>query len=199
MHRNNDPRDSALMPDEDIIDLYWKRDERAIAETDRKYNHYLYTIAYNILHNDPDSEECLNDTYLGTWNAIPPAKPSVFQIFLSRIMRNIAVVRYKRNTADKRVPSEMTVSLDELRDYIPYTESVEHDYAVYQISRLLSRYLRSLPERRAFIFVCRYYCSDRIEDIARMLNISESTIMRELRTIREGLKALLVKEGYYHA
>ena len=190
---------TATMSDEKIVDLYWQRDEQAIKETDIKYKRFLLSLANNIVHDMCDSEECLNDTYLGTWNAIPPAKPSVFQIFLSRIMRNIAVVRYKRNTADKRVPSEMTVSLDELRDYIPYTESVEHDYAVYQISRLLSRYLRSLPERRAFIFVCRYYCSDRIEDIARMLNISESTIMRELRTIREGLKALLVKEGYYHA
>ncbi len=198
MSPKNNSRQVQAMADDEIIDLYWKRDERAISETDRKYKHYLYTIAFNILHNDPDSEECLNDTYLGTWNAIPPAKPSVFQIFLSKIMRNIAVVRYKRNTADKRIPSEMTVSLDELQNYVPYTESVEHEYAVYQISRLLSSYLRSLPERRAFIFICRHYCADRIEDIARMLNISESTVMRELRTIREGLKALLIKEGYFH-
>ena len=192
-------QDSQYLDDEKIIELYWKREEKAISETDRKYRHYLYTVAFNILHNDPDCEECLNDTYLGTWNAIPPAKPSLFQVFISKIMRNIAVVRYKKNTAAKRVPSEMTVSLEELDHYIPYDNSIEHDYAVFQISRLLSLYLRSLPERRAFIFVCRYYCSDRICDIADMLHVSESTIFRELEALKNGLKKLLVKEGLYHA
>jgi RNA polymerase sigma-70 factor (ECF subfamily) len=113
-------------------------------------------------------------------------------------MRNIAVVRYKKNTAAKRVPSEMTVSLDELDNYVPYDTSVEHDYAVFQISRLLSQYLRSLPEKRIFIFVCRHYCSDRISDIAEMLHVSESTIFRELNAIKKGLRELLIKEGLYH-
>lgn len=184
------------LDDDTIVELYWKREERAITETDRKYRHYLYTVAFNILHNEPDCEECLNDTYLGTWNAIPPARPTLFQVFISKIMRNTAVVRYKKNTAAKRVPSEMTVSLDELDTYIPYDNSAEHDYEIFQISRLLSRYLRSLPEKRAFIFICRYYCSDRIVDIAKMLSISESTVFRELNAIKNGLKALLIQEGY---
>ena len=157
MNAKKSKDDSRFMDDEKIIDLYWRREEKAIVETDRKYRHYLYTVAFNILHNDPDCEECLNDTYLGTWNAIPPAKPSVFQVFLSKIMRNIAVVRYKKNSASKRIPSEMTVSLDELDNYVPYDSSAEHDYAVFQISRIVSQYLRSLPEKRAFIFVCRFY------------------------------------------
>ena len=186
------------LPDSDIIDMYWDRNESAIDETDYKYRKYLFSVAYNILYVREDCEECLNDTYLGTWNAIPPAKPSLFQVFISKIMRNIAVVRYKKNTASKRVPSEMTVSLEELDNYIPYDNSVEHDYAIFQISRLLSNYLRSLPERRAFIFICRYYCSDRICDIADMLHVSESTVFRDLEAIKEGLKKLLVKEGLYH-
>ena len=173
--------------------------EKAISETDRKYRHYLYTVAFNILHNDPDCEECLNDTYLGTWNAIPPAKPTLFQVFLSKIMRNTAVVRYKKNHAQSRVPSEMTVSLDELDGCIPYEPSVADDYEVYRLSRLLSDYLRKMPEKRAFIFICRYYCSDRIVDIADMLHVSESTIFRELDAIKQGLKKLLIKEGLYHA
>lgn len=199
MSQKNRIRTQEFMEDEDIIELYWARDEKAIAETDRKYKHYLYTVAFNILHDKLDCEECLNDTYLGTWNAIPPARPSIFQIFISKIMRNTAVVRYKHNSAAKRVPSEMTVSLEELRDYIPYDSSAEHEYAVFEISRLLSSYLRSLPEKRTFIFICRYYCSDKISDIAEMLHVSESTIFRELNTIREGLKELLMKEGYYNA
>ena len=198
MNTKKSKDDSRFMDDEKIIDLYWRREEKAIVETDRKYRHYLYTVAFNILHNDPDCEECLNDTYLGTWNAIPPAKPSIFQVFLSKIMRNIAIVRYKKNSAAKRIPSEMTVSLDELDNYVPYDSSAEHDYAVFQISRIVSQYLRSLPEKRTFIFVCRFYCSDRINDIADMLHVSESTIFRELNTIKKGLRELLIKEGYYH-
>ena len=188
-----------LLEDHRIIDLYWQREERAITETDRKYGRYLYTIAYNILHNDPDSEECLNDTYFGTWNAIPPAKPTFFQVFLSKIMRNTAVVRYKKNHAKSRVPSEMTVSLDELDGCIPYEPSVADDYEVYRLSRLLSDYLRKMPEKRAFIFVCRYYCADRIMDIASMLHVSESTVYRELDEIKKGLHEILIKEGFINA
>jgi RNA polymerase sigma-70 factor (ECF subfamily) len=189
---------SPYLDDEKIVELYWKRDEKAIDETDRKYRHYLHTVAFNILHNNLDCEECLNDTYLGTWNAIPPAHPTLFQIFISKIMRNTAVVRYKKITASKRVPSEMTVSLDELDGCLPYDNSVEYDYAVFQLSRLLSHYIRSLSEPRAFIFICRYYCSDLICDIADMLHVSESTVLRELSAIKNGLKKLLIKEGYYN-
>ncbi len=196
----NNPHDNRpLLDDERIVALYWQREEKAIDETDRKYGKYLYTIAYNILHNDPDSEECLNDTYLGTWNAIPPAKPTLFQAFVSKIMRNTAVVRYKKNHASSRVPSEMTVSLDELEQQLPYEPSAADDYEVYKLSRLLSNYLRKMPEKRAFIFICRYYCADRIVDIAAMLHVSESTVYRELDEIKKGLREILIKEGYRNA
>ena len=111
-------------------------------------------------------------------------------------MRNTAVVRYKKKTASKRVPSEMTVSLHELGEAIPYTPSAEEKYMLSQVSRIVSNYLRSLSERSAFIFICRYYCSDRISDIAEMLHISESTVFRELTSMRDGLKKLLEKEGF---
>ncbi|MBO5756538.1 MAG: sigma-70 family RNA polymerase sigma factor [Clostridia bacterium] len=199
MRKTDIPDTHPLLEDQQIIDLYWQREEKAIAETDRKYGKYLLTIAYNILHNDPDSEECLNDTYLGTWNAIPPAKPTLFQAFVSKIMRNTAVVRYKKNHAQSRVPSEMTVSLDELDQYIPYHPSADEDYDVYRLSRLLSDYLRRMPEKRAFIFICRYYCADRISDIANMLHLSESTVYRELDEIKKGLREILIKEGYRNA
>ena len=198
MRKEKESRIETVLSDEAIIDLYWNRNEKAITETDRKYKRYLYSIAYNILHDHPDCEECLNDTYLGTWNSIPPHKPSIFQIFLSKIMRNTAVTRYKHNTASKRIPSEMTTSLDELEPYIPVPNS-QQEYLLNELSRLLSVYLRSLPERSAFIFICRYYCSDRVSDIAAMLHISERTVFRELSEIREGLKQFLEKEGYFYA
>ena len=198
MKETKGPRTQRLLPDDVIIDLYWNRNEQAIDETDRKYKSYLFTVAYNILHDDMDCEECLNDTYLGTWNAIPPTRPSIFQAFLSKIMRNTAVVRYKKNTAYKRIPSEMTVSLDELGKYLPEADSAEEKFFTSQLARLISDYLRSLPEQSAFIFICRYYLSDRIADIAAMLHISERTVFRELTDIRNGLKELLIKEEYFH-
>ena len=196
MKKETEEKDKSILSDEAIVELYWERNERAINETDKKYKRYLYTIAYNILHDNLDCEECLNDTYLGTWNAIPPEKPSILQIFLSKIMRNTAVIRYKKNTAAKRIPSEMTVSLDELDSTLPLSPSAEEEYFIKQLSKILSQYLRSLPERSAFIFICRYYCSDKVSDIADMLHISESTVFRELVSIRKGLKERMEKEGY---
>lgn len=196
MSKEKEINADSVLEDTEIIELYWERNEKAISETDKKYKRYLHTIAYNILHNELDCEECLNDTYLGTWNAIPPQRPSVFQIFLSKIMRNTALVRYKYNNAKKRSSSELTLSLDELDGCIPNEPSAEEEYFMKELSRLLSQYLRSLPERSAFIFISRYYCSDRISDIAAMLHTSESTVFRELTSMRQVLKELLEKEGY---
>ena len=186
---------SGAMPDEEIIDLYWARNERAIKETDNKYGKYLFTIAYNIVHDNLDCEECLNDTYLGTWNQIPPKRPTMFQIFLSRIMRNIAVDRFRKNTASRRVPSEMLVSREELDGCIESDMTVEEEIAVRELSQTLSAFLRTLGEREEFIVVCRYYYADKVEAIAKMLQVSAATVFRDLVTIRENLKAYLEKEG----
>ena len=185
----------ALLTDDQIVDLYWARDEKAIDATDKKYGKYLYTIAYNIVHDDMDCEECLNDTYLGTWNRIPPTRPTIFHVFLSKIMRNIAIDRYRQNTAAKRVPSELVVSLDELDDCMICDPSAEEEYAISEIARVMNAYLESLSEREQLVFVCRYYYSDYIADIARMLRVSESTVRRELEKIRQNLKVALEKEG----
>ena len=184
------------MEDKDIVELYWQREEKAIDETDYKYRRYLYTIAYNVLFDNLDCEECLNDTYLGTWNSIPPAKPTLLQSFLSKIMRNIALDRYRKNTAQKRIPSELTMSLEELDAYMPSADSVEEEYLVKEVSRLLNGYLHGLDERSEFVFICRYYCADRISTIANLLNVSENTVFRDLTSIREGLRELLKKEGF---
>lgn len=186
---------NGYMSDEAIIELYWERNEKAISETDKKYKKYLYKIAYNIVHNHPDCEECLNDTYLGTWNAIPPTRPNVFQIFLSKIMRNVAVDKCRENTASKRVPSELLLSLDEVGDSISYNESVEEDEAVAAVVRLLNDYLKALDEREQFIFICRYYYCDKISEIANMLKVSERTVFRALSDMRAELKEKLDKEG----
>ena len=184
--------------DEAIVELYWKRDENAIKLTDQKYGKYLYTIAYRILHDGLDCEECLNDTYLATWNRIPPAKPNVFQVFISKIMRNIAVDRFRKNTAEKRSMSMLGVSLEELDECMPHSPSPEEEYALKEIIELLNGYLRGLPQRSEFIFVCRYYYADSVEDIAKMLDVGTATVYRELKATREGLKELFEKEGIYY-
>ena len=185
------------LPDEKIIELYWNRDEKAIRETDKKYGNYLYSIAYNIVNDRLDTEECVNDTYLGTWERIPPARPNVFHVFLARIIRNIAVSKFRRNTAQKRIPSEMQISLDELDECMASSPSAEEDYFVEKVAAILNDYLSSLSRRRELIFVCRYYYADKISNIAKMLGLSENSIYRELVVIRQGLKEELEKEGYF--
>lgn len=189
---------STVLSDEEIIELYWNREERAISETDTKYGRYLFTIAYNIVHDRLDCEECLNDTYLGTWNSIPPHRPNIFQIFLARIARNIAVDRYREKTASKRIPSEMTVSLDELNECLSYDPSVEEDTLVKGISSVLNEFLKTLPEREKFTFVCRYYYADSVENIAKMLQVTERTVFRDLAKTRARLKELLEKAGFHY-
>ena len=187
------------MSDEAIIQLYWNRNERAIKETDTKYGHYLFTIAHNILCDRQDCEECVNDTYLGTWNRIPPTRPTVFQVFLSKIMRNLAVDRFRKNHAAKRIPSEMQVSLEELDEcMIPSTSSAQEEYLARELAKILNDFLHAIPPRAEFIFICRYYYSDGTGEIAKMLGLSENTVRRELSHIRSELKAHLEKEGYHH-
>lgn len=190
---------SEYMTDDEIVELYWQREEKAIEYTDKKYGRYLYTIAYNIVHNRPDCEECLNDTYLGTWNCIPPTRPKSFQAFVSKIMRNVAVIKFRKNNAEKRIPSSMLVSLEELEDSIAYSSTMDEEYAVRELTRLLNEYLRGLSDREATIFISRYYYADTLQDLAEMLGVSERTVSRILLKLRQDLKKLLDKEGYGRA
>ena len=184
-----------VISDEAIVELYWNRNEKAIKETDKKYGGYLLTIAYNIVRNKQDSEECLNDTYLGTWNQIPPTRPQIFRVFLSKIMRNIAVDRFRKTNAAKRVPTELCVSLEELNDSLPASLTLEEELEIKETAKKLSTFIRTLEEREEFAFVCRYYYADRISDIAKMLQVSTATVFRILSDVRTRLKEYLEKEG----
>ena len=186
----------SILSDEEIVALYWDRQERAIEATDVKYGKYLYTIAYNILRDGLDSEECLNDTYLGTWNAIPPNKPTILQVFLSKITRNIALGRFRKATASKRIPPEIIVSLDELDECLCFEVGEDEKYLIHELSRILNEYLHTLSDRLSFVFICRYYYSDSVESIAKMIGVSGNTVLRDLVKIRKGLRIALAKEGY---
>ena len=191
-------KQTARMPidDERIVELYWERDEKAIEETDFKYKKYLLSIAYNVLHDRLDCEECLNDTYLGAWNAMPPSRPNVLKAFLTTIARRIAIKRYHSNVRQKVIPSEMTVSLSELEDFMADDGDVDSELDAERLGRVISNFVRSLSERRQFIFMSRYYVADPIDTIARDLSLSRSMVNKELAAIRRALKEKLESEGY---
>ncbi|MBE6590060.1 MAG: sigma-70 family RNA polymerase sigma factor [Ruminococcaceae bacterium] len=197
--QNNKGAPEKEMSDEEIIELYWKRNELAISQTDRKYGKYLFTIAYNILRDRLDCEECVNDTYLGTWNRIPPTRPTVFRAFIARIMRNIAVDRFRKNTVRSKVPTEMVTSLEELDECVSDGVSVEEEYVLREMVKLLNEYLQGQSPNHVYIFICRYYYADSVKAIAKMTEVKEDTVYRALSRMRNELKALFEKEGYRHA
>lgn len=178
--------------DEQIIALYWNRNETAIEETARKYGNYLFSIAYNIVHDKSDCEECLNDTYLATWNAIPSSRPNILKAFLTTLMRRIAINRYHSNLRH----SEMTVALSELEDFLSDDESVDSQFDARELGRVISDFVRRLPQRRRFIFMSRYYAAEPIYTIAKELHLSRSMVNKELAAIRKALKEKLESEGY---
>ena len=188
--------DREVLDDEQIIELYWSRDESAILHTDKKYRRFLYTIAYNLVHDRYDSEECLDDTYLAVWNRIPPDRPRVFPAFLSRIVRNIAVDRYRRTTTARRLPPELVDSLDELTRDIPVNETPADSLAFKEMLEVINSYLHTLSEEDLTIFVCRYYCSDPLEVVADMTGLHLRTVNRRLQKMRNALRLRLEKGGF---
>ena len=189
-------RQATTMSDEQIVELYWQRDEQAIKETDIKYKSFLLSVALNIVHDMCDSEECLNDTYIGAWNAIPPARPVALQAFLGAIMRRTAIDRFRANKRQKRIASEFTVSLSEIEDFIADDGDMTAEIETKELAKSISNFVRSLPDRQMFIFVSRYYIADPISTISKELGCSVSTVKREIEAIKIGLKKHLESEGY---
>ncbi len=190
-------KDKKLLSDSRIIELFLARDESAIAATGEKYGKLLMRIAEGILHDPLDCEECLNDMSLALWNSIPPAQPRMLLAFAAEIMRRIALGRYKERNAKKRVPSEITLCYDDLSEFLHHGSTVEEDYESSRISKLIEDFVRSLPERRRFVFIERYYFSSGIEAIARELSVSPQTVYRDVTIIKEGLRATLERNGVF--
>lgn len=183
------------MEDKDIVELYWKRDEQAIKETKIMYGRYCHSIAYNILHNNEDAEECVNDTYMGAWNSMPPHKPELLSAFLGRITRNISLKKWRAGTADKRGGGEMALTLDELQECVPASNDVHESIEVKALANIIDTFLRSIPENERRVFICRYWYMDSIADICEQFGFGQSKVKMMLLRTREKLLKELVKEG----
>lgn len=185
------------MDDKQIIELYWLRSEAAISETADKYGRYCHYIAYHILHNEEDSEECVNDTYMNAWNSIPPQRPSFLRAFLGKITRNLSLNKYEYNTAEKRGSGEIPLVLDELQKCIPASDNIENKIDAMALTELLNHFLSSLPIEQRKIFMQRYWYLSSVREIARDYSIGESKVKMSLSRSRKKLKEMLKKEGVF--
>lgn len=184
------------MEDGTIVELYWQRDESAIAQTASKYGNYLHSISYRILSNAEDAEECVNDTYNAAWEAIPPHRPSLLSTFLGKIIRRISIDRWRKLSADKRGGGEAAVALEELEECVSGSGSVEDEIERRELTRMINEFIRALPHTERQVFMCRYWYMDPVADIAKQFGFSESKVKSMLYRIRGRLRARLEKEGY---
>lgn len=182
------------MDDQKIIQLYWNRSEKAITATNAKYGRYCHSIAYHILHSHEDAEECVDETWLQTWNSIPPERPRRLQAFLGKITRNLSLTRYEKESAQKRGGGTIHLILEELAECIPANspDKIIDDLA---FKDLLERFLDDLPTEPCKLFIRRYWYMDSTRELSKKFHISESKVNVTLFRTREKLRIYLEKEG----
>lgn len=183
------------MDDSSIVELYFARSEQAIQETDTKYGGYCYSIAYNILENQEDSEESVNDTYLSAWNSIPPRKPNPLAPFLGKIVRHISIDMWRKNGALKRGGGEMPLVLEELQECVASGENLEERYEQKELVRQVRNFVASLSDTERRVFVCRYWYLDSTAEIAKRFGFSENKVSSMLHRTRGKLEKYLIREG----
>ena len=184
------------MEDSEIILRYWNRDESAIAATDEKYGTWLDKLAYNILNNREDSRESVNDTYLATWNSIPPHRPDVLRAFLAKLVRQISISRLRRNTAVKRGGGQYEPALEELGDCVSGGEDPQTRVELEELSKSISRWLYGQSEPVRTLFLRRYFYCDSLTDAAKHCAMSVSAAKSALHRARQSLRSHLEQEGY---
>ena len=183
------------MEDGDIVALYWARNERALAETAEKYGGYCYAIARNALSDGEDARECVNDTYLAAWNAMPDDRPSRLAPYLGAIVRRIAIGRWRAKTAARRGGGQLPLALEELAACVPGGEAVEARLEAQALETAVAAFVRDLPDTPRRVFLCRYWYLDPIEDIAGRFGFSQSKVKSMLARTRKKLLAYLKEEG----
>ena len=184
------------MEDEEIINLYWLREEKAISETDKKYGNYCNAISFDILQDKEDSKECVNDTYLNTWNSIPPQRPNMLKFYLGKIVRNLALNQYEKKRTKKR-DSTVEIALEELSECISSKNDIEKEVDYNELVNMLNCFVEKLSKEKRKIFIERYWYLDTIKNISNKNNISESNVKIKLLRIRQELKKYLMEGGLY--
>ncbi len=184
------------MDDNQIIELYFSRNQSAIAQTQEKYGAYCRTIAGNILKSPEDTEECINDAMLRLWDVIPPQKPVRLKLFLAKIVRNLAFDRYKQRNTDKRGGGEIAAVLDELAECVADTADVEGELQNRALRRSLSDFVGELPARERQIFIQRYFYAKSMGEIAVELGVTSNHCSVILARTRQKLRAHLEQEGF---
>lgn len=183
------------MNDSQIVDLYWQRDERAITETANKYGNYCYKIAYNILADSEDSEECVNDTLHGAWNSMPENRPSRLAPYLAKLTRWLSLKRLRERNTLKRSGNEISVALEELSESLDSGESIQEQIELNELYKAIEAYLDSIDEQMRNVFIARYWFMLPVSQIAEKFNFSESKVKSMLMRTRIRLKIYLEEEG----
>ena len=184
------------MSDEEIIELFFERSEQAISELAEKHGSAVRRVAFNILGNPEDAKECVNDTWLGVWNSIPPQRPAPLRTYVCRIARNLATKRYHANLAQKR-NSQYDLALDELAECIPDRGTAEDRLEERELARILDSFLDTLPYEDKFLFMRRYFFADSLAEAARMAGMRYNTAAVRLYRVKEKLRKQLIQEGVF--
>ena len=183
------------MDDSRIVELYWRRSGDAIAETSRKYGGYCYAIAYNLLSSVRDAEECVNDTWLGAWNAIPDNRPQYLAPFLGKIARRLAFNRFRADRAEKRGGGELPLVLEELGGCVPAVPSAAQAVEDGELEAEINRFLHAVPPRDCDVFLRRYWYGESLAEITGRYGLKLNTVKTSLYRTREKLRVYLEKEG----
>lgn len=185
-----------MIEDEKIIELFFHRSEEAIRELDIKYGKVYQKLSYNIVNNRQDAEECVNDAYLGAWNAIPPAKPDPLLTYVCKIVRNISLKIYYRKEAAKR-SSHYTVAMEEIEACIADPKTVEAEIEARELARIIESFLDTLTIENRVIFIRRYWFSESCKDIAEFVGLTEKNISVRLTRIRQKMKNYLIEREVF--
>ena len=184
------------MNDEKIIEMFFERSEQAIRELNNKYGKICHNLSYNIVSNTQDAEECVNDAYLGVWNAIPPARPNPLLTYVCKIVRNISLKLYWRKEADKR-NSHYTIAMEEIEAYIADPKTVEAEMEAKELAHIIEEFLDTLTLENRVIFMRRFWFSDSYKNIAEFTGLSEKNISVRLTRIREKMKQYLIEREVF--
>ena len=183
------------MEDSQIIDLYWQRSERAIAESEKRYGRYCRAVAFNFCASHEDAEECVSDTWLSAWNAMPDARPQVLGAFFGALARRHAINRWKSRTRKKRGGGEIPLALEELSECIPSDQDPERRVEERELAAAIRLFVDELNEQERRVFLARYWYLAPVEEIARRMDFSRSKVKSMLFRLRGRLRERLTEEG----